>query len=159
MNLAPVGSVGPRTGSLEPSGRRPGRPPSLGFCTVCGTRVPRSQGVRSVLGVFLCSDCAKDARSTSPSTERLAPRPRPTTERTGRKTRRPSAGAPASPALGVEEGMVRKNLTITANEDEFLVRHQEINQSALFRQAISALMSAEQDASRRPRKRAPQSPP
>jgi hypothetical protein len=47
-----------------------------------------------------------------------------------------------------EDLMVRKNLTITANENEFLERHQEINQSALFRRAIVTLMEAETGARR-----------
>ena len=40
-------------------------------------------------------------------------------------------------------GMLRKNITITAEESEFLDRHPEINQSALFRQIIESMMLAE----------------
>jgi hypothetical protein len=39
--------------------------------------------------------------------------------------------------------MLRKNITITAEEAEFLDRHPELNQSALFRQVIESLMLAE----------------
>lgn len=41
-------------------------------------------------------------------------------------------------------GMLRKNITITPEESEFLERHPEINQSALFRQVVESLMLAEQ---------------
>ncbi len=40
-------------------------------------------------------------------------------------------------------GMLRKNITITPQESEFLERHPEINQSALFRQVVESLMMAE----------------
>jgi hypothetical protein len=40
-------------------------------------------------------------------------------------------------------GMLRKNITITPEESEFLDRHPEINQSALFRQIVESLMVAE----------------
>ena len=40
-------------------------------------------------------------------------------------------------------GMLRKNITITSEESEFLERHPEINQSALFRQVVESLMLAE----------------
>lgn len=40
-------------------------------------------------------------------------------------------------------GMLRKNITITPEEAEFLTRHPEINQSALFRQIVESLMLAE----------------
>ncbi|MFI5418662.1 MAG: hypothetical protein ACHQ2Y_07205 [Candidatus Lutacidiplasmatales archaeon] len=39
--------------------------------------------------------------------------------------------------------MLRKNITITPEENEFLERHPEINQSALFRQIIESMMMAE----------------
>jgi hypothetical protein len=39
--------------------------------------------------------------------------------------------------------MLRKNITITREESEFLDRHPEINQSALFRQVVDSLMQAE----------------
>lgn len=48
--------------------------------------------------------------------------------------------------------MVRKNLTITTGEDEFLQAHREINQSALFRRAIVSLMEAEASEIRRSRR-------
>jgi hypothetical protein len=41
------------------------------------------------------------------------------------------------------QGMLRKNITITPDEAEFLARHPELNQSALFRQVIESLMLAE----------------
>ncbi len=41
------------------------------------------------------------------------------------------------------QGMLRKNITITPEEAEFLTRHPELNQSALFRQVIESLMLAE----------------
>jgi len=41
------------------------------------------------------------------------------------------------------QGMLRKNITITPEEEEFLARHPEINQSALFRQIVESLMLAE----------------
>jgi hypothetical protein len=41
------------------------------------------------------------------------------------------------------EGMQRKNITITPEENAFLDRHPEINQSALFRQIIESMMLAE----------------
>jgi hypothetical protein len=40
-------------------------------------------------------------------------------------------------------GMLRKNITITHEENEFLDRHPEINQSALFRQVVESMMLAE----------------
>ena len=51
-----------------------------------------------------------------------------------RQRQRPEA--PAS-------GMLRKNITITPEEAQFLERHPEINQSALFRQIVESLMMAE----------------
>jgi hypothetical protein len=48
---------------------------------------------------------------------------------------------PEPPALGMQ----RKNITITPEENEFLERHPEINQSALFRQVIESLMLAERN--------------
>lgn len=41
------------------------------------------------------------------------------------------------------QGMQRKNITITPEENAFLQRHPEINQSALFRQIIESMMMAE----------------
>jgi hypothetical protein len=41
--------------------------------------------------------------------------------------------------------MQRKNITITPEENQFLDRHPEINQSALFRQVIESLMLAERN--------------
>lgn len=40
-------------------------------------------------------------------------------------------------------GMLRKNITITSEENAFLERHPEINQSALFRQIVESMMLAE----------------
>lgn len=40
-------------------------------------------------------------------------------------------------------GMLRKNITITHEENAFLARHPEINQSALFRQIVESMMLAE----------------
>ncbi len=40
-------------------------------------------------------------------------------------------------------GMQRKNITITPEEAQFLERHPEINQSALFRQIVESMMLAE----------------
>jgi hypothetical protein len=45
------------------------------------------------------------------------------------------------------QGMLRKNITITPEEEEFLERHPEINQSALFRQIVESLMLAERSPS------------
>jgi|HubBroStandDraft_1064217.scaffolds.fasta_scaffold08873_3 hypothetical protein len=45
------------------------------------------------------------------------------------------------------QGMLRKNITITPDEEEFLERHPEINQSALFRQIVESLMLAERSPS------------
>lgn len=45
------------------------------------------------------------------------------------------------------QGMLRKNITITPDEEEFLERHPEINQSALFRQIVESLMMAERSPS------------
>ncbi len=39
--------------------------------------------------------------------------------------------------------MLRKNITITPEENAFLERHPEINQSALFRQVVESMMMAE----------------
>ncbi len=39
--------------------------------------------------------------------------------------------------------MQRKSITITPEENRFLERHPEINQSALFRQIIESMMLAE----------------
>lgn len=44
-------------------------------------------------------------------------------------------------------GMLRKNITITPEEADFLERHPEINQSALFRQIVESLMLAERSPS------------
>lgn len=41
------------------------------------------------------------------------------------------------------QGMLRKNITITRQENSFLERHPEINQSALFRQVVESMMLAE----------------
>jgi len=43
----------------------------------------------------------------------------------------------------IAEGMLRKNITITHEENAFLERHPEINQSALFRQVVESMMLAE----------------
>lgn len=51
------------------------------------------------------------------------------------------------PNLPSVEGMLRKNITITAEEAKFLDRHPEINQSALFRQVVESLMQAEKTPS------------
>lgn len=50
---------------------------------------------------------------------------------------------PQSKMNGPNQGMLRKNITITAEEEEFLNRHPEINQSALFRQIVESMMLAE----------------
>ncbi|MCI4324456.1 MAG: hypothetical protein L3K00_00990 [Thermoplasmata archaeon] len=49
------------------------------------------------------------------------------------------------PRRGVSDttGMLRKNITITHEENAFLERHPEINQSALFRQIVESMMMAE----------------
>ncbi|HEY1197967.1 MAG TPA: hypothetical protein VGG32_04500 [Thermoplasmata archaeon] len=47
----------------------------------------------------------------------------------------------------IAQGMTRKNITITPEESEFLNRHPEINQSALFRQIVESLMLAERSPS------------
>ena len=52
-----------------------------------------------------------------------------------------SRSEPANP------GKLRKNITITPEEEEFLRRHPEINQSALFRQIVESLMLAERSPS------------
>ena len=52
-----------------------------------------------------------------------------------------SRSEPANP------GMLRKNITITPEEEEFLRRPPEINQSALFRQIVESLMLAERSPS------------
>ena len=39
--------------------------------------------------------------------------------------------------------MLRKNITITPEQNQFLERHPEINQSALFRQIVEQMMLAE----------------
>ena len=44
-------------------------------------------------------------------------------------------------------GMLRKNITITPEEAQFLDRHPELNQSALFRQIVESLMVAERTPS------------
>ena len=51
----------------------------------------------------------------------------------------PARRRPGPPSTG----MLRKNITITAEENAFLERHPEINQSALFRQVIESMMLAE----------------
>ncbi|MCI4353461.1 MAG: hypothetical protein L3K14_08815 [Thermoplasmata archaeon] len=51
---------------------------------------------------------------------------------------------PGKPRTHVDlVGMLRKNITITHEENAFLDRHPEINQSALFRQVVESLMLAE----------------
>lgn len=47
------------------------------------------------------------------------------------------------PRLPRGDAMQRKNITITPDENAFLERHPEINQSALFRQIIESMMLAE----------------
>jgi hypothetical protein len=46
-------------------------------------------------------------------------------------------------AVSESTGMLRKNITITHEENAFLERHPEINQSALFRQIVESMMMAE----------------
>jgi len=47
------------------------------------------------------------------------------------------------PGIRRGDAMLRKNITITAEESAFLERHPEINQSALFRQIVEQMMLAE----------------
>jgi hypothetical protein len=47
------------------------------------------------------------------------------------------------PGLRHGDAMQRKNITITPEENAFLERHPEINQSALFRQIVESMMMAE----------------
>ena len=51
--------------------------------------------------------------------------------------------SPNTRAEAPVHGMLRKNITITPEENQFLDRHPEINQSALFRQIVESLMLAE----------------
>ena len=51
--------------------------------------------------------------------------------------------SPTARAEAPVHGMLRKNITITPEENQFLDRHPEINQSALFRQVVESLMLAE----------------
>ncbi|MGD0588634.1 MAG: hypothetical protein ABSA63_07595 [Thermoplasmata archaeon] len=55
--------------------------------------------------------------------------------------------APRPKMESMPQGMTRKNITITPEESEFLNRHPEINQSALFRQIVESLMMAERSPS------------
>ncbi len=55
--------------------------------------------------------------------------------------------APRPKLESMPQGMTRKNITITPEESEFLNRHPEINQSALFRQIVESLMLAERSPS------------
>jgi len=55
--------------------------------------------------------------------------------------------APRPKMDSIPQGMTRKNITITPEESEFLDRHPEINQSALFRQVVESLMLAERSPS------------
>lgn len=55
--------------------------------------------------------------------------------------------APRPKSEMMPHGMTRKNITITPEESEFLNRHPEINQSALFRQIVESLMLAERSPS------------
>jgi len=55
--------------------------------------------------------------------------------------------APRPKIDSAAQGMMRKNITITPEESEFLDRHPEINQSALFRQVVESLMLAERSPS------------
>jgi hypothetical protein len=55
--------------------------------------------------------------------------------------------APRTKVEAIPHGMTRKNITITPEESEFLDRHPEINQSALFRQIVESLMLAERSPS------------
>ena len=55
--------------------------------------------------------------------------------------------APRTKSEAPVQGMMRKNITITPEESEFLNRHPEINQSALFRQIVESLMLAERSPS------------
>ncbi|MGA8710665.1 MAG: hypothetical protein WB786_05490 [Thermoplasmata archaeon] len=55
--------------------------------------------------------------------------------------------APRPKMESMPQGMTRKNITITPEESEFLNRHPEINQSALFRQIVESLMLAERSPS------------
>lgn len=47
------------------------------------------------------------------------------------------------PGIRRGDAMQRKNITITPEENAFLERHPEINQSALFRQIVESMMLAE----------------
>ena len=146
MEIIPRSGMVPQTrvrpvagrGTPGPSGRPVGRPPVAGYCTVCGTRVPRSRAVVHLPGAFLCPACARATPhplSSSPSGERSLPE-----KPEGRRLRE---GLLSRSLTEEEEGMIRKNLTITTDQDEFLARHREINQSALFRRAVLMLMEAE----------------
>jgi len=55
--------------------------------------------------------------------------------------------APRTKLEMMPQGMLRKNITITPEESDFLNRHPEINQSALFRQIVESLMLAERSPS------------
>jgi hypothetical protein len=55
--------------------------------------------------------------------------------------------APRTKPEMMPQGMLRKNITITPEESDFLNRHPEINQSALFRQIVESLMLAERSPS------------
>ena len=55
--------------------------------------------------------------------------------------------APRAKVESPVHGMLRKNITITPEEEQFLARHPEINQSALFRQIVESLMLAERSPS------------
>jgi hypothetical protein len=55
--------------------------------------------------------------------------------------------APRPKMDSMPQGMTRKNITITPEESDFLNRHPEINQSALFRQIVESLMLAERSPS------------
>ncbi|MCI4367124.1 MAG: hypothetical protein L3K08_05185 [Thermoplasmata archaeon] len=49
------------------------------------------------------------------------------------------------PGMRRGDAMLRKNITITSEQYEFLERHPEINQSALFRQIVEQMMIAERN--------------
>lgn len=129
----------PPSDAPSPGRRRPGRPPSFGFCTLCGQKVLRSRAILRYPGAYLCPACGRDDG-----------------ERTLRTHHRLPVKVDRNEPLSEEaDGMVRKNLTITTQEDEFLQRHREINQSALFRRAIVSLMQAESAEVRRNRRGSP----
>ena len=108
-----------------------------------GTRTRVDPGRQNELDPVVLADgksTVRPRRSPSKSAEGIPIRTY-TSKRSPQPMRSQPKGEPSP------QGMLRKNITITPEEEAFLERHPEINQSALFRQIVESLMLAERSPS------------